>query len=529
MPTIFIKLNLSLLFFLSIQVFADSADSLIRLQDMSFNFEWEKRAFIQTGETNPNQLVYLKLLFAGHPDANETNIATFDKKVTAFVSEIAPNVTSSKTPSKKIELIHKKVHQAFLTKYELKNQFYDLAKTGMYNCVSGTALFALVLEKLNIPYVIKEYPTHVNLIAYPDDHKLLIETTDPSKGYFKISDPLMAKYVQYLLKSKQISQSEFDSKKTEDLFNDHFFSQAGNLKLKQLIGIQFMNNCIYLIEDKKPRESYVNMQKAYWLHPSPKNSFMLKESLTRVISDGNYADTTVLQGLFTYVKSFQNIFSETDKNEILGEFNRITEVQLIQQSNFDKYKLTFNKLSQLLDSSDLQDRLHSFYCFELNKTILNAGVSRPIDLECLQKSYNKSPNNADLRSLILFACSKYCSRSSKAIQVYDITKTYAAKFPFLNENPDFIMIKAASLLEMIYFSFNKGEGKKGDIYVAEANQLLSGNSVKIDEITIEKAYVSAVAFYFKNNNLTRAKQLLNQALVLAPENETLLELKKSVR
>jgi hypothetical protein len=102
--------------------------------------------------------------------------------------------------------------------YKLSNNFSEIFETGYYNCVSGSALFALILSKLEIPYQIIEAPTHVFLIAYPNTEKIVLESTIPDEGSHQFSKRIIERYIADLYKSKLISKEEFEGNHAVRLF-----------------------------------------------------------------------------------------------------------------------------------------------------------------------------------------------------------------------------------------------------------------------------------------------------------------------
>lgn len=59
-----------------------------------------------------------------------------------------------------------------------------------------------MFDELGIPYSIKETPTHVYLIADPNGEQILIETTDPVKGFAEFSNGFKQNFISTLLAQK---------------------------------------------------------------------------------------------------------------------------------------------------------------------------------------------------------------------------------------------------------------------------------------------------------------------------------------
>lgn len=81
-----------------------------------------------------------------------------------------------------------KTQREHLVNYANNAQLTDLfIGQNKFDCVTGTALYALMLDALEIDYSIKETDFHVYLIVQLDGKDLLFEATDPVYGF--ITDP----------------------------------------------------------------------------------------------------------------------------------------------------------------------------------------------------------------------------------------------------------------------------------------------------------------------------------------------------
>jgi len=135
-----------------------STDSLVRWNEISFTTSFEEHAFRSFLKKNDKD--YLRLFLVNSPTAEE-DLKLFEKRMSETLNEITASGSLKKINEKKIRYIYDLVHSRFLIKYEAENRFYEIIRTGKYNCVTATALYALLFEALGIPYAIKEEPTHV--------------------------------------------------------------------------------------------------------------------------------------------------------------------------------------------------------------------------------------------------------------------------------------------------------------------------------------------------------------------------------
>jgi hypothetical protein len=103
--------------------------------------------------------------------------------VESFIDRIVSKRESFKSESAFLKYVFTKTHQRFLKHYEEYATFNDLLTTKTYNCLTGTALYALILQRLNISQEIIETNYHIFLLADTNTGKVLFEATDPMKGF----------------------------------------------------------------------------------------------------------------------------------------------------------------------------------------------------------------------------------------------------------------------------------------------------------------------------------------------------------
>ncbi|MEO6303559.1 MAG: hypothetical protein ABIP51_10325, partial [Bacteroidia bacterium] len=177
-------------------------DSLVLFSDLVFKNESEKTTFLNYSIDSKNTDI-IDLFLTPYDRNDGYNSKSAHQKINDCV-KVLTKETEGLTNAKRIKFIYKYVHQVFLKMYKLNNSFSDIFEKGEYNCVSASALYAIILKEIGIPCQIIEAPQHVFIIAYPQTDKILIETTSPEKGYFVVNDNYVAKYIKYLADSKLI-------------------------------------------------------------------------------------------------------------------------------------------------------------------------------------------------------------------------------------------------------------------------------------------------------------------------------------
>ena len=344
--------------------YSEQDSSLVKFSDLSFKNDSEKNAFNQFGISKDKSDVF-ELLFTSFDNMQVGEKTKALQKIDNSVAELKKS-TAGKSDAKKIKIAYDYIHKEFLKVYKLKNSFIDIFQTGEYNCVSASALYALIFSKLEIPYQIKELPTHVYLIAYPNSSKIVIETTSPTKGYYQFSNSFITKYVTFLYDSKIITKEELESSNTNDLFNKHYFS-SDNVSIHELAGLQYSNFAIYFMDDDitdlvKAKE---NAQKACFLFSSEKHRYLLKSVLMNSIEKTGYDNSENIANLALLCRYNNLKDKELNNDVIIYEFGRIIHAQLIKNSDFDLFEKSYNKIIVEIKDSLLKGEITYGYNYEL--------------------------------------------------------------------------------------------------------------------------------------------------------------------
>ena len=509
-PLIFLFLIINCQFF-----HAQIKDSLIKKTDLKFNNTEEKEAFSKSNISNTDNIIFL-LLSSYQKDGAYSHSKTqqqIDECVKTLKQEI-----NSKSEAKKVKYVYEYVHQHFLKVYKLQNSFADIFTKGEYNCVSASALYAIIFTKLEIPYNIIEAPKHVYLITYPQSFKILIETTSPEKGYFQFSDNFVNQYVKNLYSSKLISKTEYESNTSNDLFNKYYFDSKG-LSLIELVSVQYSNYAIYHLEEKQYDEALNEIKKAYYLNQSDRHQYILKSTLIHQLQNNKY-DTKSQVEEFAIICRFNTENDEDVSNENLkNEFSRLTESQLINQSNYNLYDESYRTIIKEISDTSLKKDISFTYHYELSRLGYMNDKDTAYEFPHLRAAYRINSKNANLQSIILSYAERLIKTSDDPKKIIQLLNVTSGNFDFMNDNNGFNGVKANCILELSYQSFAINDLTKGNQYLKEFEKLMTEKKeTRANENFIEKAYAFAAGIYYKKGNISKARQTLKNGLNYAPDN-----------
>lgn len=494
--------------------FSQQDSSLIKFSDLTFKNDSEKDALVKYNETN-NKADLFDLLFVSYDKSVIGNKTKATQKIDDCVVVLKKSI-SDKSEAKKVKIIYDYVHKEFLKVYKLKNSFIDIFEAGEYNCVSASALYAIVFSKLEIPYQIKETPTHVYLIAYPNSSKVLIETTSPAKGYYQFSTSFISKYVTNLYNSKIITKEELETSSVNDLFNKYYFTSE-NISLHELVGLQRSNFAIYFMDDNDLEKAKEEVKNAYFLFESARHKYLLKATLMALIDKNGYDNYESISNLALLCR-FNNLKDKELSNEVLlNEFKKVMHTQLIKNSNYELFDKSFEKIISELKDSVLKGEITFEYNYELARLGYLNSKNQEYQLKHLTAAYKHNPLNANLRVLIIGTYERAIQNFNDSKSIIDESQIFLKSFDFFENNEYYISVKLNCILDLAYKSYYYSDLSKGDAYLKEFEELL-GKKEKISPTAgfVEKAYSQGASEYYRKGNYAKAKQLLKTGLIHAP-------------
>lgn len=161
------------------------------------------------------------------------------------------------------------VHRKMLGQYEQYVTFSEIfEKEKKYDCVTGTAMFALVLDDLGVDYEIHETDYHVYLIAKVNGSEFLFESTDALSGF--------AWNPKEIAERKAFVNNESIRINAELAMTGLASNEATNkatyidnkVDLRQLAGLHYYNQALKQFNKGDYREAYKMIIIAQGIYPS---------------------------------------------------------------------------------------------------------------------------------------------------------------------------------------------------------------------------------------------------------------------
>lgn len=491
--------------------------SLVQPNEVHYTSEFEKQHFEEFFKTgNPNLLA---LSISLNELTTQFDYNKIKGGIDAIIAESDSKIKDEKDLSKKVKFLFEKVHSKLFKKYDINAHFDKIFSDGIYNCVTGSMLYCFLFEHYNIPFKIMEKPQHVYVIADPDHKRILVESTDPTSGYFLPNEKYKKEYVDYLVKTKTVSKDELNSQGYDSIFNKNTYADE-KINFQQLVALQYYNSSLEFVNKKEYQNSLYQIQKAYVLYPCEKIKYVLTLCYPLLLADKDFSD---LNDVDLYIRYFN--LSTDDKAVFAEEFGKMTEKFLVNENKREHYDKIFTMISTSIKDSLFLNKIYLIYYSEIAKIEYINGDYKQA-LEHLTIAYLKNPDNARIKAMmagLISDLSKSTNDYKKNISNLD---DYVKKYPFLKENTYINAAYGECYLLMVGSSFESNNEKQALSYLKSFETIAENKDLRCNDNIIGYAYSSAWGYYVRMQKRTYAKQFITRGLKYAPYNTDLQHKKR---
>ena len=489
----------------------ESLDTLVYLNEIKFHSDLEKEAFLEYFDGEEND--FLKLFIAKDGKITNTEYLKYLTNFNKYVSILKTDKNSTKPNKKKVKYYFKRIHDDYLVKYERIIFFPNIFKNGYYNCVTGSIFYSLIFEELKLPYTIKVSPVHTYVVAYPNRESIIVETTAPLKGYFVFNESFKQNYVKYLKDNKLISIQEYNSSSADLLFDKYYFKEK-DITLKEMVGIQYSNDAIEKIQNQKFEEAFYELEKAYLFYPSDEIVYLLYYCAAMVIDMQDFSDLKYVDFLYKIARYKRY---GINREQIVGEFGRITQNQLNYKGQYDLYDEIFVKLYNNLEDENTKKEISFIYNYEKAKLFIRNEKSVKA-FSHIEEALKIRPKHLDLQTMFLYALANKYEPSDFNDENLNKIESYGEKIPVLKDNSIYCDMVCDAYIYIAIQNYEEGNLDKAVKYHSKFTEYINNNSDYTNyEYNVSRLYSSAAVYYFRKGYTKKAKSIILEGLKLVPE------------
>lgn len=193
---------------------------------------------------------------------NTQNLPTRDiERLDAFVFRMDGKERAFKKKKNFINYLYDQAHKEIFLSYEQLTSFEDLVSFGKYNCLTGSAFFALLLERYNVSYKVIETNYHMFILIEDEDKQYLLDATDPIYGFETNSVAVEKRVAEYKAKNQEVLE------KNTFTFQFDLFNQVN---ISQLEGLLVYNNSVAAYNQRNFTKAVDDLYSASLQYNSPR-------------------------------------------------------------------------------------------------------------------------------------------------------------------------------------------------------------------------------------------------------------------
>lgn len=458
----------------------------------------------------------------------------------AFIGELKTSKILKQSEEKIIRELHKRVHERFLTRYRALIDFNEIFVTGEYNCVSSTALFALVLEELGIPYYVQEQPGHVLIMAYPNTSNITVEMTTVKNAFVIPPRKNINRAVENLLELQLVTPKQVNTMGDVQVY-DLFFNERAKLTIDQLIGIQFFNHAITSMNGHQTEKSLSDICKAARFYDVYRTKIFKSEILHDLVETTDFKSL----GSLPYLFEFGNM-NKYKHDYIIYGYACFLNQRLIADGNRPLADSSLALVNRIVKDTSLLNDLKGMYYLGMADYFSKARKNERA-LEYSEMAYQSSPNNSIVKSalldqLVYCLTVKYITDEEYTDEDEDLDKEeldeeleaaekfyseidkYCVKYPYLDSNNRFVLLKLYANITFSMNYYKENDGLNGKKYFDLSESLIDRITDKelIDEDYLGWLYAECATYLFRQHEYEEAIQTIEKGLKIDPDHETLL-------
>ena len=221
------------------------------------------------------------------------NMSASTQRFTKFVDRLA---AKSQAQNEQL-LLHQlfvKTHGRFLSTFKQSATFYELFSNGNYNCLTATAVFGVALQRLGYEYSIVETTHHIFILVETDRGKVLLETTDPFKGFVTDAKVINERILHY----KNARQNSENAKVVQYQFQTPVFN---TVSLENIIGLLHFNLSVSAYNKNNLAAATQHLEEANAYYRSTR-VIELSDVIALTLKEKNTYDAVLLMPRLQHIK-----------------------------------------------------------------------------------------------------------------------------------------------------------------------------------------------------------------------------------
>jgi tetratricopeptide (TPR) repeat protein len=493
-------------------------DTLYGPSDLFYFSEAERESFNLYFNGRPD---YLKMILSVDGSTGQDETAMYEEWIADLVQEIRQKKFGRMNEVKKINRISNTVSQTLLITFAHQSRFVDLFAHGKYNYFTAAALYAFVLDRLDIPYEIREVSTSLLLLAYPEGERVSIDIEGPGSPFFMFTHDTRGTFVDFLRETNTIDEATFSSTPTRILFDRYYFADHG-LTIRDVIGMMYLNEAIDLLNRSEPANAYFQLEKAFMLHPSHKSQYLLLAHLYSYLAAMEYYNPRDLGYL---IKASRLIGFGVERELILSYLRDIIRDVLIEAQDLEGMQYIFEYMQEYLADAKAKREFDYLFHYEVGRHHYDEQQYAQA-LASFESAYFTKPEDENIQETLPRVLAAWANHTGPA-RVLEKMEYYDTVCTEIVHQKEYLLLKQNVYLLFFGEAFQLQDAENGERYMALFEEIAERHpDYDPDYLAVGRSYSSAAIYYYRQGRIQKSRAILEKGLEYAPDN---IELKLKLK
>lgn len=439
-----------------------------------------------------------------------------------IINNLEAQKINKKKPAKVITLIQNTVEKDLLTQYEAFADLTNLFTQGTYDQSSASIVYALIMDKLEIPYRFQIRETEIAIIVYPDSEAHLLEVIHSPGFSEEASERFQAAYLDFL------GATGISSKHphlTPDLLFLHYYpGQEEPLDMTTIASFLCYRQALKAYNEHAWMKTLDRLNCASQLEESPAYDVLEKAvwlQLAKTESSGK-------ESLYYLWELWKEQPQNAWQTELVNRFNKaITSLPKASVWVIDSLYLSFHE--KFTDYPQAQSQLKEMYFLQRARFHAQEGRYFPV-MDFMDSLYQLRPNDIEVHHVIGFMLVKTLKPIRGYKEGLDRINDYQKRYPFLRYNLIFQDRNFYYQAERVHDLFANEKAEEGQHYFNKFVELYQqlGRTAGY-ESWLTTSYLAISNYYFRQKAYQQALHYIEQALQEMPTDDYFLHRRDLLR
>jgi len=192
-------------------------DSIVTFSDLKFHSVVEKKAYTNFVQYQTDTL---NAFLAVDDVLSSEDEVYLRKKFEDICKELTAKKIETKKINAQIKLAYSIVKSNYLKTYIQEEVLSSTLLNGRYNEFTTSIILAMIFDRLHIPYLFLDSSEEFCMIANPGPNEQKLEIGNPIPVFIENSPEFKKNYVDFLRRTKKISEAEMRSHTFIELYDE---------------------------------------------------------------------------------------------------------------------------------------------------------------------------------------------------------------------------------------------------------------------------------------------------------------------